>query len=154
MAISARSKAFLPGIIFMALILIVVMRFGALILALILLPMIIAFFFDHQKDKPLFKIIAACNLSSSLQFIIPIVQLSLERKFAEAGLVMDNPMSWAFVYCGSAAGWGILYLAKFGSRVVTLMHYDYSISFLQKKQEKLVQEFGESISQSIGNKRS
>jgi len=143
--ISSRSRALLPGIIFTALLAIFYMRAGAIVLALTIIPAIVAFFLDRQPKRPTFKVIAACNLSAALPAIIPIIDFSLKKQYSEAGQVMDDPMSWAFIYCGAAAGWGMLYLAKFAARVITMMHYEYSVGVLEKKQELLVKEWGEDI---------
>ena len=124
-----------------------VMRFGAIILVLTIIPSIVAFVLDSRPRKPNFKVIAACNLSAALPFIVPIISFSLKKQYSEAGQVMDDPMSWVFIYCGAAAGWGMLYLSKFVARIVTLMHYEYGISLLEKKQDLLVKEWGEGIVQ-------
>lgn len=145
MKLSGRNKAFLPGIVFLSLMAIIVLRFGAIILVLTIIPSIVAFFIDRKPGRPTFKVIAACNLSAALPFIVPIIIFSLKKQYAEAGQVMESGMSWAFIYCGAAAGWGMLFLSTFIARIVTLMHYDYSIGVLEKKQELLVKEWGEDI---------
>ncbi len=145
MSLSARNKALLPGVVFMVLLAIFVMRFGTIILVLTIIPSIVAFFVDRRPHRPSFKVITACNLSAALPFIIPIIDFSLKQQFSEAGRVIEDPMSWAFIYCGAGAGWGMLYLSKFVARVVTLMHYDYAVTVLEKKQQLLVSEWGESI---------
>lgn len=147
MKISARKKAMLPGVIFLMIALIFIMRFGAMILVLTIIPSIIAYFIDHMPGKPSFKVIAACNLASAMPFIIPIIDFSLKKQYTEAGQVMDSLQSWMFVYGGAAGGWGILYLSKFVARVVTLMHYEYAINMLAKKQDILLKEWGEEIAQ-------
>jgi hypothetical protein len=145
MKLSASNKALLPGMIFCGLGAIFVMRFGALILILTIIPSIVAFFIDRAPKKPSFKVVAACNLSAALPYIVPIINFSLKKQYSEAGMVMDDGMVWAFIYCGAAAGWGMLFLSKFVARVITLMHYDYGIKVLEKKQELLVKEWGEEI---------
>lgn len=145
MSLSARNKALLPGMIFLVLIVIFVLRFGALILILTIIPTIVAFFMDRRAGRPSFKIIAACNLSAALPFIVPIIDFSLKKQYSEAGMVVDDWQAWAFIYCGAAAGWGMIYLSKFLARVVTLMHYEYGIGVLEKKQEILIKEWGETI---------
>ncbi|MDX2073651.1 MAG: hypothetical protein SFX19_04715 [Alphaproteobacteria bacterium] len=147
MSLSSRNKAMLPGVIFLMLVTIFIMRFGAIILILTIIPSIVAFFMDRQPRRPHFKVIAACNISAALPFIVPIIDFSLKKQYSEAGAVMDDPMSWAFIYCGAASGWGMLYLAKFVARAVTLMHYEYAISMLEKKQAILLKEWGEEIGQ-------
>lgn len=145
MSLSARNKALLPGMIFLLLIIIFILRFGAIILILTVIPSIVAFFLDHQPRKPGFKIVAACNLSAALPFIVPIVDFSLKKQYSEAGMVMDDAMTWVFIYCGAGAGWGMIYLSKFVARVITLMHYEYGVSVLEKKQELLIKEWGDEI---------
>lgn len=147
MKLSARNKALLPGAIFLVLWAIFIMRFGALIVILAILPSAIAYFIDRTPKKPNFKVVAACNISAALPFIVQIVNFSLKKQFSEAGQVVDNFSVWAFIYFGAAAGWGMLYLAKVVARVITLMHYDYGIKLLEKKQELLVKEWGEEIIQ-------
>lgn len=121
------------------------MRFGAIILALTIIPSIVAFYLDRTQGRPSFKVIAACNVSAALPFIIPIINFSLNKQYAEAGQVMDNPMSWLFIYCGAAAGWGMLFLSKIVARVLTLMHYAYAVDMLGKKQAILLKEWGEEL---------
>ncbi len=145
MKLSARNKALLPGMIFIMIGIIFVMRFGAMILVLTIIPSIVAYFIDHQKNRPTFKIIAACNISAALPFIVPIIDFSLKGQYSEAGLVMDDAMIWAFIYCSAAAGWAMIFLAKLVSRTITLMHYEYSVNVLEKKQEILLKEWGEEI---------
>jgi len=145
MKMSARNKALLPGMVFLVISAIFIMRFGALIVILTIIPSVIAYFIDHAPRKPNFKVVAACNLSAAIPFIVPIVGFSLNKQYSEAGQVMENPMTWGFIYCGAAAGWGMLYLSKVVARVITLMHYEYGIKLLEKKQELLVKEWGEEI---------
>lgn len=145
MALSARKKALLPGIAFMIIMAIVVLRFGAIILILTVLPSMLAYFLDHKPRKPMFKIIAACNISAALPFIVPIVAFSLKKHYHEAGKIVEDPMVWAYIYCAAGAGAGMLYLSKIVARIITLMHYDYSVKLLEKKQDMLVKEWGENI---------
>ncbi len=145
MSISARNKAFLPGLIFLLIGLIFVMRFGAMILILTIVPSILAFYIDHRPGRPSFKVIAACNISAALPFIVPIIDFSLKKQYSEAGQVMDSAQSWMFIYVGAAAGWGMLYISKFVARVITLMHYEYAVSMLEKKQAILLKEWGEEV---------
>lgn len=145
MALSASKKAFLPAIIVCSLTAIVIMRFGAIILVLIIMPMIMAYLLDQNPRKPMFKIISATNLAAAIPFIVPIIKFSLKRQYTEVGLVMENPMSWLFIYVGAASGWAMIQLAKFVSRVFTLMHYEYSIGVLEKRQQALLEEWGEGI---------
>lgn len=145
MSLSARNKALLPGMIFLTLIAIFILRFGALILILTIIPSIVAFFVDRRTHKPGFKIVAACNLSAALPFIVPIIDFSLKKQYSEAGMVVDSWQVWAYIYCGAAAGWGMIVLAKFVARVITLMHYEYGVGVLEKKQEILIKEWGDTI---------
>ena len=147
MSISARNKALLPGFIFLLLGMIFFMRFGAMMLVLIVVPSIVAFYIDHRPGRPSFKVIAACNIAAAVPFIVQIVDLSLRKQYSEAGQVMDSLQSWMFVYVGAAAGWGMLHLAKFVARIITLMHYDYAVGMLEKKQTILLKEWGEEILQ-------
>ncbi len=148
MALSARNKALLPGFIFLLICGVFVMRFGMMILVMMLIPSVLAFFIDRKVGKPSFKVIAACNISAALPYIVPIIQFSLKKHFSEVSQVVDDPMVWAFIYCAALAGWAMLYLAKIVARVVTLMHYDYSIKLLERKQEILVKEWGDDIKNS------
>lgn len=145
MALSARNKAMLPGVIFITLGVIVVMRFGALILFLTIIPSIVAFFVDRANGRPSFRVIAACNVASALPYIVQIIDFSLKGYYGEVGKVIDSPVIWARIYCGPAAGWAMLYLAKFVARIITLMHYEYAMGVLEKKQTILLNEWGEEI---------
>lgn len=145
MALSSRSKALLPGVIFMLICCIFVLRFGTMILLLFIIPSILAFLIDRKQGKPSFRVIAACNFSAALPYIIPILQFSLKKQYAEAGKVVEDPMVWAYIYAAAGAGWAMLYLSGIVARMITLMHYDYSIKLLEKKQEILEREWGEDI---------
>jgi hypothetical protein len=145
MKLSARNKALLPGMVFLVICGIIIMRFGALMVILTVMPAIIAYFIDHRPKKPSFKVVAACNLSAALPFILNVVDLSLQKQYSEAAQVLSDVMVWGYIYCGAAAGWGMLYLSKVVARVITLMHYEYGIKVLEKKQELLVKEWGEDI---------
>lgn len=145
MKLSARNKALLPALICLIVAAVFILRFGAIILILTVIPSVVAFFIDHKEGRPTFKVIAACNLSAALPFIVQIVNFSLKKQYTEVGQVMDDPRAWAFIYFGAAAGWGMLFLAKLVGRVVTLMQYDYKMHILEKKQALLVQEWGEGI---------
>lgn len=145
MKLSAANKAFLPGMLFMLLASIFILRFGAILLVIMLIPSLFTYFIDHQPRKPMFKIVAACNLSAALPFIIPLIEYSIKRQYNEAGQMMEEFKVWAFIYCGAAAGWGMLYLSRYVARIITLMHYEYAISLLEKRQDLLVKEWGEGI---------
>lgn len=146
MKLSSRGKALLPGLIFSAILAIFYLRFGALILMLTILPSILAYFIDHREGKPIFKIIAACNFSSALPFIVPIITHSLKKHYSEAGQVVEDPVVWLYIYCGALAGAAMFYLSKVVARMTTLMHYEYSIKVLEKKQDMLIKEWGDGVS--------
>lgn len=150
MALSARKKALLPGLAFLIIMAIFVLRFGAIILILTVLPTMLAFFLDHKPKKPMFKIIAACNISAALPFIVPIISFSLKKHYSEVGKLVDDPRVWVFIYCAAAAGAAMLFLSKIVARIITLMHYDYSVKLLEKKQDLLVKEWGDEITVNSG----
>ncbi len=70
------SKAIMPLLLIISVMLIVLLQFGFIFLLLALLPSLVALFIDRDAGKPTFKIVLACNFAATLPSLVPMLEAS------------------------------------------------------------------------------
>lgn len=139
------NKLLMPLLMILTPVLIVLLQFGFLFLLMGLLPTVVAYFIDHDKGKPLFKTVGACNLAAMLPTLLPMLQAGIRFKHYDHASLISNPNVWLVVYCGAAAGWCIIYLSRFVARFIVTLVYEYSVNSLEHQQKYLLEEWGQEI---------
>jgi hypothetical protein len=140
-------KAYMPLLLTVAVILVVLLQFGFLVLLLALLPAIMAYFIDGNEGRPMFKTVLTCNLTGALPSLTPMLKAGLQFQHADISGVMASPHVWLFIYGGAAAGWGLIYLCRFIANFLLIIMYEYKILALERFQKKLMEEWGQQISE-------
>jgi hypothetical protein len=124
---------------------IVVLQVGFIFLLLALMPSIVAFYTNTDRKRSIFKIVGSGNLAATLPTLIPMVKSAMRMKHYDIESIIIDPKIWMFIYMGAGAGWGLIYISRFISRLVVTMTYEYNINNLKKQQSKLVEEWGDDI---------
>lgn len=147
MSDSAVQKALMPILTTICVGALLVLKAGFLFLLLALLPAIVAFFIDNTRGKSTFKSVLACNFAATLPTLAPMVKAGLQGKNYDAYAVMSNVSSWAIVLLGAAAGWGLVFLCRMIARFFLIVAYEYKIVTLKKLQARLIDEWGEQVTE-------
>src|SRR5436305_1903698 len=95
---SGLSKAIIPVCLALAAVLIVMLQFGFIFLLIALLPSVVAFYTNGDKNRATFKIVGACNVAATLPTLAPMLQASLNTRHYDIVSVMQDPKIWLFVY--------------------------------------------------------
>ena len=139
------SKIMLPLLLIACFAAVVVLQLGFIFILLGMLPTLAAYFMDNYRGFPLFKTVAACNLSALLPIISPMFEAVIHGDSFDPKSLIINPINWLIVYGGAILGWLLIFLCKIiGSFVMTLI-YEYRIASLERMQKNLIEEWGQNI---------
>lgn len=139
------SKATLPILIVISVILAAMLQFGFIFLLLALMPAIVAYSIDIHPGKPSFKIVLAGNLAATLPSLAPMLRASLKMKHYDISGLLHDPNIWLFVYSGAAAAWCVIFACRVIARFLVTITYEYNIISLENFQKRLVAEWGQKI---------
>ena len=112
---------------------------------LALMPSVMAYIGDTDPRKNSFKVVFSGNISAALPTLMPMVKTAFGSHKFDVMTAISDPMVWLFIYLGAGAGWALIYLCKFISRVVVKMSFEYHIKSLENVQQMLVEEWGQEI---------
>ncbi len=139
------SKLTLPFLLLIAVGMLVYLKLGFMFMIIAALPSFVAYFIDRLPGKPTFYTVFACNAAAAIHPIADLyshgVAMSHER-FADA---MGNGNIWLFVYCGAAAGWGLVYACHFIAHFAVETYHEYQLFHLKQQQDWLLGEWGDDI---------
>ncbi len=138
-------KLILPLLIVVCILLIVMLQLGFIFLILALLPSITAYFVDEDYDITTFRTIFACNLAATIPALTPIFVSGLKMKHYEVGSVIGNPNVWLFIYGGAAIGWVMIHFSSQIAYVFLDIQYKLRFASLEKAQERILEEWGDSV---------
>ena len=139
------SKAFVPLIIVLSVLLVLTLQFGFIFLLVALLPSVMAYFVDDHEGKPIFKTVLACNATGTLPPLMPMLMSGMQFHYHDVTAAMLAPHVWLFIYGGAAAGWGLIYLCRFIAHFILVIIYEYRIVSLERFQRKLIDEWGAEV---------
>lgn len=138
-------KIILPLFIIVCVLLIAMLQLGFIFLILALLPSITAYFIDEDYEITTFRTIFACNLAATIPTLTPIFISGLKMKHYEVGSVISNPNVWLFIYGGAAIGWVMIHFSSQVAHIFLDIQYKLRLSSLEKAQERILEEWGDSV---------
>jgi hypothetical protein len=141
------NKIILPLLLILCFAAVIILQLGFIFIMLAMLPTLVAYFMDNHHGLPLFKTVAACNISALLPVIAPMIEAVMHMDPFDPVEFMSNPMNWLIVFGGAALGWVLILLCRIiGSFIMTII-YEYNIASLEKTQKRLIEEWGQNIKQ-------
>ena len=129
----------IPG----SLALIFFLQAGFIFIVFGLMPALVAYFVDGYEGKPTFKCVLFCNMSGMLPTFNDV--LRSESAAATMQNLMGDAYTWFLVYGGAMCGYGLLLFARVLTQIAFTVADQARIDILTKKQEQLVQEWGEDV---------
>jgi len=107
------------------------------------LPGLVANFTDIRPGRFASKTIVAFNLAGIVQPLKTILVAGSPNQAAQNILV--DPQNWLLVYGFAAFGWGIVFLLPHIALFYLEIRANYLIKKMQKHQDELLEEWGDSI---------
>jgi hypothetical protein len=138
-------KLIFPLMVLVSILLIAMLQMGFIFLLIALLPSIAAYFVDDEHDRITFRTIFACNLAATIPSITPVFISGLKMKHYDVNSMIASPNIWLFIYSGAAIGWCMVYFGKYIARTILEIQYKIKIAYLEKIQERLLEEWGDSL---------
>jgi hypothetical protein len=138
-------KLIIPLMVIVCMLLIAMLQFGFIFLVLALLPSIAAYCVDEDYERSTFRTIFACNLAATMPTLTPMFVSGLKFKYFEIGGTISDPKVWLFIYGGAGVGFGMIYFGRGIGRIILTLKHKFQISFLERSQEKLLEEWGEQV---------
>jgi hypothetical protein len=117
-----------------------------------MLPSIAAYFVDKDADRITFRTIFACNLAATIPTLTPVFISGLKFKHYDITSTFARPDVWLFIYGGAAAGWCMIYFGSAVARAILEIQYKFRAASLEKAQERLLAEWGDSLQPKISKK--
>ena len=134
-------------LIFAAVLLLFVLKLGVIFILLAILPTIVAYFIDTTEGKQATRVVGACNLAATLPTVLPLFAAGIRMERIEIGPLMADPVNWLIIYGGAALGWLLVFFCRAISRFFIVVYLEYKIASLERFQQKLLDEWGQSIRQ-------
>ncbi len=110
-----------------------------------MLPAMVAYIIDHDKNKYIFSTVAAFNLAGVFPHMMDIYLqggtfTAIEGKLSDA-------IVWLTMYSAASMGWAIVWVSPILASIVLEAIYAGRILHIENMQKKLVEEWGDSIIQ-------
>lgn len=140
------TKANMPLLIALCVIGIITLHYGFLFILLAVLPSVIAWYMDHTPIKSVFKTVLACNIAGMLPPLAMMFSGNDPNPHSMVAL-MEEPRVWLIIYSAAAGGWILVFLCRFVAQFLVMITFDHRANTLERKQEKLLVEWGDKIKQ-------
>ena len=111
-----------------------------------MLPALVAYLVDHDKNKYLFYTMAALNFAGVFPEMMDIVAEGGTFNAIKAKLT--DAMVWFSMYSAAGLGWALVWLSPILAALVLEGVYQGRILHMENVQKKLEEEWGSEISQS------
>lgn len=118
-----------------------------LVVAVGMLPTLVAYIVDGRREKYAAFSVGCMNFCGVLPFML---QLWLrDHTFAHAWKIVGDPIVWMIMYGAAACGWLIYYAAPHVVAVYLRFQLERRIQKLRGYQKELVDEWGDSITRGV-----
>lgn len=124
--------------------LIVALSFGAVLVTLGMLPSFVASYVDGSKDRNAFRVVAACNFSGVLPFLVDLLRKG-EITSDNVYSILFTPHAWLAMYGAAAFGWALVWLFPRGGHFALQIVQKSSANSLREKQQQIVDEWGSEV---------
>lgn len=136
-----RSKLRAIFYIFGFVLLIVALSFGAVLFTLGMLPSFVANYVDGSEDRNHFRVVAACNFSGVLPFIVDLFRkgdITSDSVYS----ILFTPYVWLVMYGAAGFGWALVWLFPRAVHFMLQIVQASSANNLRNKQQQIVDEWG------------
>jgi hypothetical protein len=121
--------------------LIVILSFAAVLFILGMLPSFVASYIDRTQDRSQCRVVAACNFSGVMPYIVPLFKGGEITSDAVNKLLFD-PTVWLVMYGAAGAGWFLVWFFPQAVHFFLNLVQDSSVGGLRTKQQQIVDEWG------------
>ena len=146
--IPVKSKKRFTILIALSLVGAVLLKWSFIFFAIGMLPTVVAYLVDHDKNKYVFYTVAALNFSG----VFPdMMAISLQGgDFTAVAERLSDITVWFTMYSAAALGWGIVWLSPVIAAMVLEGVYRGRIVHMESMQKKLEEEWGTEINRRAG----
>ena len=116
------------------------LTYALLIVALGLLPTMVASYTDTSKDMNAFKVVAACNAAGVLPIVADIHRSGITSDSVFSALADGN--NWLIMYSAAALGWGFVWAYPKLVGFFLELSKRNQVGSLRVKQQQIVDEWG------------
>lgn len=123
------------------LVLVAVLSFGAVLVALGMLPTFVASYVDNTEDRNHVRVVAACNFAGVVPFIADL--------FRKGAITSNNvydllftPYVWMVMYGAAAFGWALVWFFPLAMHRIFNLSQDSAVRKLRGQQQDIVDEWG------------
>ncbi len=131
-------------IILMSLVGAVLLKWSFIFFVIGMLPTVLAYLVDHDKNKYMFYTVAALNFSG----VFPDM-MAISTQGGTSGAVvgrLSDISVWFTMYSAAALGWGIVWLSPAIAAIALEFIYRGRIAHMETVQKKMEEEWGTEIS--------
>ena len=125
-----------------------VLKLGVIYVILAMLPTCVAYFIDNTTGKQAARVVGACNLAATLPTLLPMLMNGMRLERIDVTPLMGNYKNWLIIYAAAAGGWCIVFFCRFIARFFVVVYLDYKVAALERFQQKLLAEWGDSLKNS------
>jgi hypothetical protein len=133
-----------PLLIWVLLPLITLVAFHSVVLLLVgMAPTLVALFVDRRPEKYSAYCVGGFNLCGAIPYVLKLFMNG--HDFQALAKVLSDPLAWIAMYGAAAVGWGVFHYTPEIVLRISTMKERQMIASLKKRQEQLVEEWGNEI---------
>ncbi|GAB5389850.1 MAG: hypothetical protein Alpg2KO_28180 [Alphaproteobacteria bacterium] len=114
-----------------------------LVIAIGLIPSMVAWFVDRSREKAQAITVGAMNICGLLPVLMQLWRG--DHSMQQAMELVGSPFSWLFIMCGTAIGWGIFFAVPPVIAAGTKMTMESRVDRLEKRRKAMIEEWGEEV---------
>lgn len=129
--------------LFCALLMLFFMSYAGLLIVVGMMPTFVAFYVDRSRYRENAKVVATCNLTGLMPFIIQGFERGV-RSTSVQNMIFDS-YTWLSILGFSAFGWMLVWLFPRVSIAIISYVQNSHAAILQKQQQAIIDEWGTEI---------
>jgi len=118
-----------------------------MVLAVTMLPTLVAYFVDNSPKKFLFRCVGSVNVCGSMPALIELWILGQNMDATQA--VLLNPIHWLWAYGSAGIGWLLFTMVPRAIATYVSHKAQKRVETLRRKQQKLIEEWGREVAREV-----
>ncbi len=141
--VTGKSKKKLVVLVVLSILGSVLLKMNFIFFSVGMLPAMVAYIVDHDKNKYIFSTVAALNFAGVFPYMVDIFMQG--GTFIAVRDKLSDMMVWLVMYASAALGWGVVFASPIIAAAVLEGIYAGRILHMENLQKKAIEEWGEEI---------
>lgn len=117
-----------------------------------MLPSIVAFIADREKQKLTALTVGSLNFAATMPLLVSLWAKGGDME--SVSQILSNPINWLLMFCGAGAGWVLVLIVPQLITGVIILREKRRLIDIRRRQQELVDEWGQEVSDAEAKARS